>query len=206
MNPFDWYPAQGRELLNDRYPSHAALGEFRFSGPRPYGARDDYALILLQVASGLDSCVYCGISFTQSFEGWLSLTHDHIVPVNSGAKLGIPRRFTTDIINRVPACSACNGYDNRYFTPEVNSPWRPGLDQFIERCLRDSGCSAEQVKRVLRRDSDPKHPYFDIWTIYRFVALRDAVFVDRKGKIAIKRAEERRLFEHKPWLLDLPEK
>jgi hypothetical protein len=52
-------------------------------------------------------CQYCGIDGTQSFDTWLTLTSDHLLPK------GHPDRDNFDYI--VTACSFCNTADNRYF-------------------------------------------------------------------------------------------
>lgn len=52
-------------------------------------------------------CRYCGADGTQSFETWLTLSRDHLLPE------GHPDRENPDYI--VTACVFCNNADNRYF-------------------------------------------------------------------------------------------
>jgi hypothetical protein len=52
-------------------------------------------------------CRYCGADGTQSFDTWLSLSWDHLLPK------GHPNRDNPDYI--VAACNFCNTADNRYF-------------------------------------------------------------------------------------------
>lgn len=52
-------------------------------------------------------CVYCGLDGRQSFEAWLSLSWEHLLPK------GDPRRDDHDFI--VAACVFCNIADNQYF-------------------------------------------------------------------------------------------
>lgn len=52
-------------------------------------------------------CVYCGLDGTRSFEAWLSLSWDHLLPK------GHPLRDQHAYI--VTACMFCNVADNRYF-------------------------------------------------------------------------------------------
>ena len=52
-------------------------------------------------------CQYCGIDGRQSFDSWLTLTSDHLLPK------GHPGRDNPEYI--VTACSFCNTADNRYF-------------------------------------------------------------------------------------------
>jgi Fe-S oxidoreductase len=52
-------------------------------------------------------CRYCGADGTQSFDTWLSLSWDHLLPK------GHPNRDNPDYI--VTACNFCNTADNRYF-------------------------------------------------------------------------------------------
>jgi hypothetical protein len=52
-------------------------------------------------------CRYCGLDGTRSFESWLTLSIDHLLPKNH------PKREHPDYI--VTACHFCNTADNRYF-------------------------------------------------------------------------------------------
>ncbi len=52
-------------------------------------------------------CRYCGLDGTKSFENWVSLSWDHLLPHND------PRRKSQEYI--VTACMFCNTADNRYF-------------------------------------------------------------------------------------------
>jgi hypothetical protein len=53
------------------------------------------------------TCRYCGADGTKSFETWLTLAWDHLLP------RGHPERDSPDFI--VTACAFCNTADNRYF-------------------------------------------------------------------------------------------
>ncbi len=52
-------------------------------------------------------CQYCGLDGRESFDNWLSLTVDHLLPK------GHPLRDDPDFI--VTACKFCNTADNQYF-------------------------------------------------------------------------------------------
>jgi hypothetical protein len=52
-------------------------------------------------------CRYCGADGIQSFDTWLTLSEDHLLPK------GHPNRGNPDFI--VTACHFCNTADNRYF-------------------------------------------------------------------------------------------
>lgn len=52
-------------------------------------------------------CRYCGADGTKSFETWLTLSCDHLLPK------GDPNRDNPEYI--VTACQFCNVADNRYF-------------------------------------------------------------------------------------------
>lgn len=53
------------------------------------------------------TCRYCGLDGQQSFDNWLSLTEDHLLPK------GHPNRDEMEF--RVTACQFCNTADNQYF-------------------------------------------------------------------------------------------
>lgn len=55
-------------------------------------------------------CRYCGIDGTKSFDSWLTLSWDHLLP------RGHPIRDHLDFI--VTACNFCNTADNWYFKHE----------------------------------------------------------------------------------------
>lgn len=52
-------------------------------------------------------CVYCGLDGTESFDNWIQLSQDHLLPSK------YPQREDPEYI--VTACSYCNGADNWYF-------------------------------------------------------------------------------------------
>lgn len=52
-------------------------------------------------------CVYCGLDGAASFEAWLSLSQEHLLPK------GHPKR--DDLTYSVTACGFCNWADNWYF-------------------------------------------------------------------------------------------
>ena len=52
-------------------------------------------------------CRYCGVDGSKSFDTWLSLSWDHLLPK------GNSNRDNHDYI--VTACNFCNTADNRYF-------------------------------------------------------------------------------------------
>lgn len=53
------------------------------------------------------TCQYCGADGRKSFETWLTLSSDHLLPK------GHPERDNPDYI--VTACNFCNTADNHYF-------------------------------------------------------------------------------------------
>jgi hypothetical protein len=118
LEPFSRYPGGGQQLLGKLRGANAR---------RQYGLR-------LQRLTGERACAYCGLDLTDSFEHWLLLQVDHVVPVSVAKSLGIPVDFCQDMINCVLACSACNSFDNR-FSPLVDSQEAWTLSQFI--ALRD---------------------------------------------------------------------
>ena len=102
MNPFDDYPGGGYTILRTLKGSNA---------------RREYGHWLVE--RGQTSCAYCGISLLDSYEHWLLLTVDHVVPVSDkdrreGHRLGIPKSWHESYSNIVLACSGCNGFRNHY--------------------------------------------------------------------------------------------
>lgn len=103
--PFLKYPDQGRRLLGKRSVENSRRG---------YG-------LALRRLSGLSSCAYCGMDLFDSYEHWLLLQVDHVIPTTVGKRLGIPVEWLEDYSNLVLACSACNSFDNQFDDPDVIS-------------------------------------------------------------------------------------
>ena len=71
------------------------------------------------------TCRYCGVDGKLSFNTWLTLSWDHLLPKHH------PDRNNPDYI--VTACMFCNTADNRYF------------DRAIERRLKFDGLSPDEL-------------------------------------------------------------
>ena len=59
------------------------------------------------------ACVYCGLDMGATFEAWLQLSVDHVIP-RQMADRGWPRALVEDITNLVTCCRACNDLGNRF--------------------------------------------------------------------------------------------
>src|SRR5688500_7473505 len=90
------YPGAGRELLG---PPKWGDGTAR----RSYGrnVRSRWAF----------RGAYCGLDMS-TFEGWLQLSVDHVVPQQM-LKSGWAALWVQDQVNLVPCCMACNALFNR---------------------------------------------------------------------------------------------
>ena len=118
MIPFDIYPNRGTTLFG------------KCGGAN---CRHDYGL-KLQRLSGQTACGYCGLSLIDTFEHWLLMSVDHVVPTRTGLAIGIPPIWLEDFCNTVLCCAACNGFSNRFKIPAtVSLP--TGIEEFI--ALRD---------------------------------------------------------------------
>jgi hypothetical protein len=115
--PFAAYPGGGRSLLGV---------------PRGDVCRRGYGLDFIR-RTGQRACAYCSLNFTLEFEHWLVVV-DHVVPTSVCKELGIPVAWREDCANKVVACSACNGYRNRY-RPSVPPVPPQTLEEFLD--LRD---------------------------------------------------------------------
>ena len=88
---------------------------------------------------------YCAMSLVETYEQWLMMSVDHVVPTRTGQVFGIPDDWLADYANIVLCCSACNGFGNRYkLMPDVVSP--TNLDDFFS--IRDRVFS-ERKKLIL---------------------------------------------------------
>src|SRR5688500_3252930 len=96
MMPFDSYPGQGKALLG------------RVGGAN---CRREYGLRFMK-KTGQTACAYCGLDFAASYENWLQMALDHVVPVSVCQSFSLPDEWTDDSTNKVLACAACNSFDN----------------------------------------------------------------------------------------------
>ncbi|MFQ6030785.1 MAG: HNH endonuclease [Dehalococcoidia bacterium] len=133
MMPFEKYPGDGAELL----PRMA-------SGT----ARRDYGL-KLQRLTGQTHCAYCGISLVDSFDHWLLLSVDHVIPSSECKRIGIPTDWAESYSNTVLCCLGCNGFGNRYTIPWNESAETWSLDRFF--CLRNRVFDDRKSKIMFRR-------------------------------------------------------
>lgn len=126
--PFSSYPEGGRSLL----------GKPRWGDGT---ARRSYGIKALEWCGY--RCAYCGLQMS-TFEGWLQLSIDHVIPQQMQS-LGFPPDWVLDAINVVAACMACNGYFNR---DPVLGEVPATLEAFCE--LRDR-TFLERKARILER-------------------------------------------------------
>jgi len=89
-------------------------------------------------------CRYCGADGTTSFETWLTLSRDHLLPK------GHPQRDNPDYI--VTACQFCNTADNHYF------------EQTEKRGLKFDGLTPDElVEQRKRWVKDTREEYKKFW-------------------------------------------
>ncbi len=130
--PFLAYPEGGRVLLDK---------------PR-WGdgtARRSYGLKALEWCGY--RCAYCGLDMS-TFEGWLQLSVDHVIPQQSQGA-GYPAEWILDAINVVAACMACNGYFNR---DPVLDAVPTTLEAFCD--IRDRVFRDRQARILARRETE----------------------------------------------------
>jgi len=66
-------------------------------------------------------CAYCGFDMAATYEAWLNLSVDHVVPAHL-VKLGWRREWVLDLFNLVTCCRACNEFLNGYRVVDVAPP------------------------------------------------------------------------------------
>jgi hypothetical protein len=133
MNPFANYPGHGRQPLGRPRDTTGAC-------------RSGYGLGL-QRLTGQTACAYCGVSLVDTYEHWLLLSVDHVIPRGEALRLDIPMALYEDAINLVVCCAGCNGFGNRYrceAPPQAH--WT--LDEFV--ALRDH-VFADRLQRIAIR-------------------------------------------------------
>lgn len=137
MRPFDDYPQGGYTILRKLRGDNARRG---------YGH--------WLVEHGQKSCAYCALSLVDSYEHWLLLTVDHVIPVSEGRRLRIPRDWYESYSNIVLACSGCNGFRNRYEVSwqEPKESWEESeFFTFRDRVFQEKDATIEEARISERR-------------------------------------------------------
>jgi hypothetical protein len=98
MMPFDAYPHRGRR------PIGLKNGE---------NCRHEYGL-RLQRLTRLNVCAYCGLSLIDTYDHWLKMSVDPVIPSNVGNAIGLPTDWLDDYCNMVLCCSACSEFGKRH--------------------------------------------------------------------------------------------
>jgi len=83
-----------------------------------------------------------------TFEGWLQLSVDHVVPQQTSA-VGFPAEWLIDAANLVACCRSCNDHFNR---GPVVDPVPASLDAFFD--LRDRLYRARRARIIERRGEE----------------------------------------------------
>ena len=119
MLPFDRYPSGGRQLLGT-------------PGSGDGTARHGYGLPVLGACG--TQCVYCERELGDSYEDWLSLSVDHVIPASPKRTTWAAMRtlWLHDLANLVTCCRACNEFHNGY---KVTAQLPGSLSEFF--VLRD---------------------------------------------------------------------
>ncbi len=97
--PFDAFPGAGRQLL----------GHVKTSGRN---CRRDYGPPVFQRCGA--RCVYCGVDLNSSYERWLHISVDHVVPELTIGR-GWPAEWVRDAANLVTCCRTCNELLNDFY-------------------------------------------------------------------------------------------
>lgn len=144
MYPFDSYPRGGRILLGKVIGSNCRHG---------------YGLKFMQI-TGQTKCAYCGLDFSASYGNWLQMALDHVVPKSVCASFNLDSEWTEDCSNKVLACAACNGFNNRY-KPSPNIVRPESLDEFFN--LRDHIFNERKPPILQRREEEQQFFNLRAW-------------------------------------------
>jgi hypothetical protein len=77
-------------------------------------------------------CAYCGYDMEGSYESWLNLSVDHVIPDGAARRLGYPREWVADTANLVTCCRACNEFLCHW---KLSDPSPATVEEFFD--LRD---------------------------------------------------------------------
>jgi 5-methylcytosine-specific restriction endonuclease McrA len=100
-------------------------------------------------------CAYCDRDLAATYESWLDLSVDHVVPRN-GKSAGIPDEWIEDLHNHVPCCRACNEFLNGF---RVTVAVPDDIAGFL--ALRESILEAKRIHALKRHRTEREK--FDTW-------------------------------------------
>jgi HNH endonuclease len=60
------------------------------------------------------ACVYCGLDMLASYQAWLQLSVDHVIPQHMIKRHGYRKDWIEDLANLVTCCRSCNEFGNRF--------------------------------------------------------------------------------------------
>jgi hypothetical protein len=124
--------------------------------PRSGGnCRHEYGRKLMQ-ETDQRACAYCGLSLVDTYEHWLLMAVDHVVPRKAGNKIGIPSDWLAAWANNVLACSACNTFANRFDFPN-GEPCPTSWEAFLK--LRDETFHARE-QQIRKLQAQERQFYF----------------------------------------------
>lgn len=132
MSPFDQYPGGGYQLQG--VPQ---VGDNR--------VRHGYGPPVFRCCGW--SCAYCGRNLRDTYESWLDIQVDHVVPWNAG-DLAVPIEWLGDLTNQVTCCAACNAFLNGF---RVKEPV-PSVSDFFG--LRDQMFLAKKEHAARRHEQE----------------------------------------------------
>jgi 5-methylcytosine-specific restriction endonuclease McrA len=137
--PFESYPYRGRRLLG------------RVTGDN---CRHGYGLKFMRL-TGQTKCAYCGLDLVTTYENWLTMALDHVVPHSTCLTWELSEDWREDYSNRVLCCATCNTFGNRYTPEGFQSP--STLEEFYD--LRDA-IFVERRGNIINKHKE-EHAFFD---------------------------------------------
>jgi hypothetical protein len=147
VEPFDSYPQGGQKLLGPPRRG-AAVARGANSYGHPIGDLCGW------------KCAYCDADLATTYEAWLNLSVDHVVPRSTGKLLGLPDEWIEDTTNHVACCRTCNEFLNGYRGPGLASEAMT-LDGFYR--LRDAAFAAKLTLALERHQRE--RTWYDKWRL-----------------------------------------
>jgi len=152
MNPFSNYPDEDGWKRARHFVDPRTAKKVAFSNG---GCRHGYGLKLMML-TGQTACAYCEESLVDEYRHWVLMAVDHVVPTKQANKLGVRKEWVEDYRNTVLACSACNGFRNRWSLPkDIRKP--TSFEAFLE--LRDR--AFQERKRIAQEAHKDEQAFYD---------------------------------------------
>lgn len=104
------------------------------------------------------SCAYCGQDLNKSYELWINITVDHVIPYEDAKKKWgkVLEPWLDNYVNTVTCCRACNEFLNQYIVEEKKPETHKEFFKIRDKIF------LEKKEMALKRHNEEKK-FYEKW-------------------------------------------